>query len=218
MTVSYPDDTSFIADDDQYIHVNASPGSGSIIYQARGVQERNPTHLLGQTSPTSTHESPISRVNTEDAAADLLALRYRPSQQKMTHPSHIAQVLDLSPLNANIPQDTNELPFLEQGIFDYQQDGIFWPGSAYQEFHSTLRDHLIYTARSNAPTRRGTPEAPQLDLNFNEGHVLKRGVDGNKTDSDPESDRPSRASEITPQREYVLWKTWIDEVAPWVRH
>lgn len=116
-------------------------------------------------------------------------------------------------LNSNQQTST---PFLEQSIFDYQQDGIFWPGSAYQEFHSTLRDHLIYTARSNAPTRRGTPEPAQLELNFNERQARKHGADGNKTDSDPESDRPSKPPEITPQREYILWKAWIDEVAPWL--
>ncbi|CZR69756.1 related to regulatory protein for the arginine catabolic pathway [Phialocephala subalpina] len=221
MTASHPDEISFLADEDQYMQTDGSPGSGSIAYQPRGTQQysentqHNTSRLLDQ-STISPDGSPISRINTEDAAADLLALRYLPTQQQSTHSNTISQVLMPTPSNASVSHAGNELPFLEQEIFDYQQDGIFWPGSAYQEFHSTLRDHLIYTARSNAPTRHGTPEPAQLDLNLIERQASRRDRDCNRTDSDPESDRPSKPPEITPEREYILWKAWIDEIAPWL--
>jgi hypothetical protein len=38
-----------------------------------------------------------------------------------------------------------------------------------------------------------------------------------REESDLESGRSSKPPEITSQREYVLWKTWLDEIAPWVR-
>lgn len=121
------------------------------------------------------------------------------------------------PPNMDVLRELHDQPLLDQHMFD-DHDGIFLPGSAYQELHSTLRDHLIYTARSNAPTRHGTPEPQQPDMGFFERGSAKVIIDGgvDRTESDPESSRSSKPPEITPQREYLLWKTWLDEVAPWL--
>jgi hypothetical protein len=121
------------------------------------------------------------------------------------------------PPSMDVLANFQEQPVLDQHMFD-DQDGIFLPGSAYQELHSTLRDHLIYTARSNAPTRQGTPEPQQPDMGFFDRGPAKVTTDGaiDRTESDPESSRSSKPPEITPHREYMLWKTWIDEVAPWL--
>ncbi|KAL3418410.1 hypothetical protein PVAG01_10126 [Phlyctema vagabunda] len=159
--------------------------------------------------------STTSPIHTEDAAAELLALRYMPSQP---HPS-LNSAHDINEQSEMPPplfpgSLDNHNPLLDQHMFD-DVDGIFLPGSAYQELHSTLRDHLIYTARSNAPTRSGTPDQ-HPDMGFFMKAPPKEGEVNNETEQDPESNRSSKPPELTPQREYVLWKTWINEVAPWL--
>ncbi|TVY51040.1 Transcriptional regulatory protein moc3 [Lachnellula cervina] len=165
--------------------------------------------------------SSTSAVLTENAAADLLALRYLSSHtatdqspgylhENNTPMEEVQLEQPISVTQLNYRDDAS----LRSSMFG-ERDGIFLPGSAYQELHSTLRNHLISTARSNAPTRLGTPEqdhAPlgRSDLRFNED------APDSRTESDPESVQSSKAPEISPHREYVLWKTWIDEVAPWL--
>ena len=55
-------------------------------------------------------------------------------------------------------------------------------------------------------------------MGFFERGSAKVTTDGaiDRTESDPESSWSSKPPEITPHREYVLWKTWIHEVAPWL--
>lgn len=144
-----------------------------------------------------------SPIHTENAAADLLALRYMPSQLSQTQPIAIEmagmrRASDMLPPIRTSDVEHVELPMLDPQLFDNsdpQVDGIFLPGSAYQELHSTLRDHLIYTARSNAPTRHGTPE-PMPDMGFFERDQT-RIVLGNYFEGRVDST-------ITPQREYGM--------------
>jgi hypothetical protein len=77
------------------------------------------------------------------------------------------------------------------------QDGIFVPGSEYLELHSTLRNHLILEARSSVPTRHCTPEQLGEDL----------GVP---------VDNASVRIKIPEEEEFVLWKNWLEELAPWL--
>jgi hypothetical protein len=159
---------------------------------------------------------------TESAAADLLALRYLSSHtaQNPTPNSVPGDQEPLMELDTPVPTfqtEYDEDPSLGSDPFG-ERDGIFLPGSAYQELHSTLRNHLISTARSNVATRSGTPENQQPDVTFLERYAARLNTDGPdlRTESNPESLRSSKPPEISPGREYVLWKTWIDEVAPWV--
>jgi hypothetical protein len=160
---------------------------------------------------------------TESAAADLLSLRYLSSQTAQNPtPNSVHEDRESLEIHLDTPVTTfqteyNGDPSLGSNLFG-ERDGIFLPGSAYQELHSTLRNHLISTARSNVPTRSGTPENQQPDVTFFERYAARLNTDGSdlRTESDPESLRSSKPPEISPSREYVLWKTWIDEVAPWV--
>ncbi|KAI7789045.1 hypothetical protein LA080_005149 [Diaporthe eres] len=84
-------------------------------------------------------------------------------------------------------------------------DGIFLPGSAYLEFHSALRSHTFYAARSAFPSRCGTPECPET------AHATARAED------DVALSRPTpRLSELSQQEEFELWKNWVDEIGPWL--
>ncbi|KAK0114575.1 hypothetical protein ONS95_014063 [Cadophora gregata] len=207
LTASFTDDSSFRTEDGQYSH--ASPRSLSQVYAHRDshnqVYPNINQHNASSDGLTPNLTLANSRVRFEDAAADLLALRYL--QQSKAAP----QVQMPPPGNPNALRSIGEVEMLDHGIFDDQQDGIFIPGSVFQEFHSTLRDHLIYTARSSCPTRVGTPEV-HPDQTFTERLVPR----DERIEVEPQSTASSRPHEITPQREYILWKTWIDEIAPWL--
>ena len=221
MQVSYSDGTSYCPDDEHHVQMDMSPESLASLPQAGfhphgGYSEQSgltPQSISEQTLMTSL--SPTRSRHTEDAAAELLALRYLPAESSQRHSMPGLPARSEMPSPLEMISGLQDHTVLEQNIFD-KHDGIFLPGSAYQELHSTLRDHLIYTARSNAPTRYGTPELPQPDMSFFERGPPKTLSDGDndRTQSDPESRRSSRPPDISPQRAYVLWKTWLDEVAP----
>lgn len=188
------------------------------------------TDGLGFTPRSLSDGTPLAKITseksttlTESAAADLLALRYL-STQTAQNPSPKSVLGDREPLELRldtpVPTFQTEYdgdPSLGSNLIG-ERDGIFLPGSAYQELHSTLRNHLISTARSNVATRSGTPDNQQPDVTFLERYAERLNTDGSelRIESDPESLRSSKQPEISPSREYVLWKTWIDEVAPWV--
>lgn len=212
MTASHPDDISLRTNEGQYMHAEVTSElaqSPSFPYTNNwtsvGARDTQNKDAVSDHQVISPHGSSISQVNTEDAAADLLALRYMPPDLQSRN-FHL--VLQDSPTDASVLRDVVQ----DQVIYDTYEDGIFLPGSAYKEFHSTLRDHLIYTAKSSVPTRNPTPDLQQ-DLNVPGGTVPRRN---NQGDARLESDPESRPPDITLQREYVLWRTWIEEVAPWV--
>ncbi|PQE08086.1 c6 transcription factor protein [Rutstroemia sp. NJR-2017a BVV2] len=223
MTMSYSDSTSYRGDESS-MQMDMSPSSHTSFSRLNHLgypeQDANTPHSFCENNLLVGPSSTRSRTHTEDAAAELLALRYMPAQlsQRQSVPDVQESHTDMPPPpNINLLGGLNDESPLDQHVFD-DQDGIFLPGSAYQELHSTLRDHLIYTARSNAPTRYGTPEVQQPDMGFFERGPPKVPSDSvvSGAVSDPESSRSSKPPEITPQREYILWKTWIDEVAPWL--
>lgn len=94
------------------------------------------------------------------------------------------------------------------------EDGIFLPGSAYHEWHSTLRNHLIQEVKSNAPTRAATPllepDRDHLDSDA-AGPEIPRShhhIDDAASDSE--------LAFISKIDECKLWRNWFDEIAPWL--
>lgn len=158
-----------------------------------------------------------SLFQTGEVAAELLALRYtrHPDSQQ-----------DQEPMAMKIrqPENNNMHPPISHGIFngpifDNQlfdsSQGIFLPGSTYRELHTTLRNHIIHTARSNAPTRSGTPES-QPNLGLFSPETSRPQGDGLPSDNCFSFSETHKPPELTPRREYILWKNYIDELAPWV--
>jgi len=96
------------------------------------------------------------------------------------------------------------------------EDGIFLPGSQYQELHAELRSRLIDTARSTAPSRaasrmqsrRGSEEITAEAL-----QLLAAGPAIEFADIDEES---RRLAQLSPAQEFILWQNYIKEVAPWL--
>lgn len=88
------------------------------------------------------------------------------------------------------------------------EDGIFLPGSEYQELHATLRSRIIDTARSTAPTRLNSPEPVDVgDFTEQIPDPVAHGF------VDEES---RRLAQLVPEQEYFLLQNYISEVAGWV--
>lgn len=82
------------------------------------------------------------------------------------------------------------------------EDGIFLPGSQYQELHATLRSRIIDTAKSTVPSRIGSPEA---NADPAEAETVPMGR--------AEDEQFRGLAELPLEREFVLWQNYIDEVA-----
>lgn len=191
-------------------------------------------HVQSPEIPTSSPQSSFDLLHS--AAAHLLDL----GSARPPAPVHLHQhaLLDHDDDNAN--DDDTVMP--TTGCADFAEDqpaslnaspasdGIFIPGSAYLEFHSTLRNHTFQAARSTFPSRCGTPERPPT----RHGHHLYGEEQGLASDV-PEDEGPIEGSgairvegtassavptpgfvELTQQQEFELWKNWVDEIAPWV--
>ncbi|KAK4552278.1 hypothetical protein LTR86_010448 [Recurvomyces mirabilis] len=119
-------------------------------------------------------------------------------------PSHSS---GLTPLATPSLLDANGFSFLSPQYSDTTlEDGIFLPGSQYQELHSQLRTRIIDTARSTAPSRIASPEI-DLPPTTNGDH---------STQDDGYDSEWRRLAQLSPEQELILIQNYINEVAPWL--
>ncbi|KAK5118491.1 hypothetical protein LTR62_003006 [Meristemomyces frigidus] len=115
----------------------------------------------------------------------------------------------LTPLSTPSRLDSNGSSFLSPQYSDPTlEDGIFIPGSQYQELHTRLRTRLIDTARSTVPSRTGSPRpnTPDVDL-----IPLSNSIQDDLDDIQWRS-----LAHLSPEQELLLLENYIDEVAPWL--
>ncbi|KAG5752446.1 hypothetical protein H9Q69_003023 [Fusarium xylarioides] len=193
-------------------HARTSTSGRSNLIVGRRPRATNTTpsgYVSIQRPPVVDISSPTTQRQTEDAVADLLYF----SQNGESHsPVDIAPALQVSMEAVSIDM-ISDYPYIDQmqaftpeGI---SEDGIFLPGSAYHELHSTLRNHLIQETRSIAPTRSATP------------HI---GIESSGGVSVEEAEvvipiqefQPSQTLLLSQQEECSLWKNYFDEIAPWL--
>jgi len=100
------------------------------------------------------------------------------------------------------------------------EDGIFEPGSAYQNLFQSLRSHVFRTAQieNDAPEKIHTP-APRWNA-IAAGHRdtlgdRQSGLAGAVVGSGNAA--VVQEFELSPAQEYLLWKAWTEEVSIWVR-
>lgn len=105
--------------------------------------------------------------------------------------------------------EANGLSFLSPQLSDSTfEDGIFLPGSQYQELHAQLRSRIIDTARSTVPSRLGTPD---LDLTTDPSSNDQAVIIAENDD-----EVSWRLARLSAEQEYVLLQNYIDEVAGWL--
>ncbi|KAF5022479.1 hypothetical protein F66182_5451 [Fusarium sp. NRRL 66182] len=152
--------------------------------------------------------SPTTQRQTENAVADLLYF----SQSGQSHPPVETDPALQVPMET-VPVDRiAEYPYIQaftpEGM---SEDGIFLPGSAYHELHSTLRNRLIQETRSDAPTRAPTPQL-EVDSSAQGGVALEE-----TQVALPITDfQPSQTPLLSEQEACSLWRNYFDEIAPWL--
>ncbi|KAI8301021.1 Transcription activator AMTR1 [Colletotrichum sp. SAR11_59] len=107
-----------------------------------------------QASPSSASQQLL----TDNAVANLIYLSQGGSGAGQgPHDHHSTTTVSGIPITTlaldpliDAPFEFMDQMFTPEGSYE---DGIFLPGSAYHELHSTLRNHLIQEVRSNGPTR-----------------------------------------------------------------
>ncbi|KAE9972533.1 hypothetical protein BLS_003978 [Venturia inaequalis] len=148
--------------------------------------------------PMDTHDRPVCGI---------------PLRSYEEAPSGAANLVDFSRSEQANPTLTRRLT--PHSSFN---DGIFLPGSAYLELHSTLRSHMFDSARSIAPTRQHSPEYQAVP------DETQENTPGNASFFAPREQASLISSlaptpgmvELAQQEEYELWKNWTDEIGPWV--
>lgn len=166
-------------------------------------------------SPLLTNDvaSPVTRRQTETAVADLLYFSQGGQSTEGVN-SSLRMRLDPMPIGFIADYLDHNQPFTPNGTSF--EDGIFLPGTAYHELHSTLRQHLIQEVRSNVSTR---PATPRID---GDRPDIQIGQDiGNDKSLENASENLPVAGEVeqpilSKEEECNLWRNWFDEVAPWL--
>lgn len=97
----------------------------------------------------------------------------------------------------------------------FLEDGIFLPGSAYHELHSTLRNHLIQETRSNVPTQPGTPRF-EVDSVHGSSGPPEQTEEPLPVPDAVSSSSTTQSTLLTDQEEWALWKNYFDEISPWL--
>ncbi|KAH6853135.1 Dak1 domain-containing protein [Chaetomium sp. MPI-CAGE-AT-0009] len=182
------------------------------------------------------HDSPAS-VNTPHssevvhlAAAQLLDLGARPTAPMTgvmdSRPPQTGMGSQLLPPLSHAEYSIPEAAAISPGQ-PFADDGIFLPGSAYLELHSALRNHIFDTARSTYPSRCPTPnneacDADEVDdeeaseVRTHQSSHTAAATSGPAENVVQSSNTTPIFIDLTKQEEYVLWKNWVDEIAPWL--
>lgn len=128
---------------------------------------------------------------------------------------------DMSSFAEMVPMDIEMLPnqVISPSVSSGYciEDGIFEPGSAYQNLFQSLRSHIFRTAQTenefaerNRISGGGQIQIPaSATITFGDSAV----ADGSRSH---ESATDARPFELPPAQEYLLWKAWTEEVSIWV--
>ncbi|GFF58016.1 hypothetical protein IFM46972_10976 [Aspergillus udagawae] len=98
------------------------------------------------------------------------------------------------------------------------EDGVFQPGSGYLELHSTLRNHLMQEARSRYPSRRNSTDIPgpaRMTLGH-DGFTTVPILQLRDYEDYSQISNDQIPVDLPKDVEYVLWKNWLEEIAPWL--
>ncbi|KAJ3479471.1 hypothetical protein NLG97_g8314 [Lecanicillium saksenae] len=161
--------------------------------------------------------SPASAQHSDGAVASLLYLSQggRPyaSQAESATGIPIPRVTIEGPVHHH-----HSVHYLDEGALPPHtpegiavDDGVFLPGSAYHELHSTLRSRLIQEVMSTAPSRQDTPAADIAD-NESDAPDLSKSFQP----SDSMSPGQNQSHILSKEVECQLWRNWFDEIAPWL--
>lgn len=156
-----------------------------------------------ETNDTHLPEPSLGRLNRITIQDSISQATFEPvtSLKDRVITEHSPTVPQLDTMNESPLMSTADMflsPQYNDSIFE---DGIFLPGTQFQELHTTLRNRIIDTARSTGPSRVASPDTgPPLTDEFNEA----------------EDEESRRLAHLTARQEHILWQNYINEVSPWL--
>lgn len=121
------------------------------------------------------------------------------------------------PIDGGLLPDNVISPSVSSGY--HIEDGIFEPGSAYQNLFQSLRSHIFRTAQFEIDQshRDYAMGRDRNKLARNAGglnNTLAVSQPNNDIESGDGAETPS--FELRPAQEYLLWKAWTEEVSLWL--
>ncbi|TLD05663.1 C6 transcription factor [Venturia nashicola] len=99
------------------------------------------------------------------------------------------------------------------------EDGIFEPGSAYQNLFQSLRSHIFRTAQTDQElTESHRISGSGQNHNPASTAIAFGGLTRTIADGSPSHNNATGAHsfELPPAQEYLLWKAWTEEVSIWM--
>lgn len=187
----------------------------------------------------ATDDGPASNSNNEDASRTSgSALQHSPTLAR--HHLRVGGMEEAYALNSQadeawIAQDVSslgEITSLDMAMLpdhvlspsissSYNlEDGIFEPGSAYQNLFQSLRSQVFRTAQIESDgSRRGhtstSKRNPIVAGDRDAFGAQSTGIAGSTTRNGNTTN--AQEFELPPAQEYLLWKAWTEEVSIWVR-
>ncbi|KAI9728506.1 MAG: hypothetical protein M1834_007644 [Cirrosporium novae-zelandiae] len=166
-------------------------------------------------TPSSDSASPeYHRTHPDSAVANLLALRYVPPQQIALDTAMSSQAHESPTSMAAHVNGSLQSPLFEQQVFN----DMFLSGSVYEEFSTTLRNRMMHTTKgTTSPDQEHAP--PDLNISYSADSGSGHPDSAISISCPPEIEptpRSARSSELTLEREYILMKNYLDEVASWL--
>lgn len=130
---------------------------------------------------------------------------------------NISSLGEVAPVNIGMLPDHVLSPSVSSSY--NLEDGIFEPGSAYQNLFQSLRSHVFRTAQieNDAPEATYVSSSRWNPIAASHNDTLDNrpnGIAGHATRSSDAADVPT--FELPPAQEYLLWKAWTEEVSIWV--
>jgi len=168
-------------------------------------------------SGTVLQDSPTSVGNHVQVCRAKEAYTSSPQADETWTVQEASLICDIAPLTVGVLPDHVLSPSASSSY--NLEDGIFEPGSAYQNLFQSLRSHVFRTAqiendtseRSHVPTSRWDASAARHSDTL---HDQPTRISGGATRSSDAAD--ARTFELPPAQEYLLWKAWTEEVSVWV--
>ena len=125
---------------------------------------------------------------------------------------------EINSLTGDVPVHFGSLPthVLSPSVSSgyHAEDGIFEPGSAYQNLFQSLRSQVFRTAQFEIETPH--EGIPSRNLNSS-GHDRAYSFPAAGDTYAHKHDTATQTFELQPAQEYILWKAWTEEVSIWVR-
>ncbi|KAI5797752.1 fungal-specific transcription factor domain-containing protein [Geopyxis carbonaria] len=218
---------------------SASPTHGEQIITDRSSHPPqavpSPNYSMSIRSPAYTHHySPMSidqgispgscSIDTTHsasfAAIELMALSQQTPRTVASRHSSLSHSQTSEPgrivrgENTSHHTPTNTATSVCSPSFDTISNNSAFVGTSYEELQNTLRHHIFLTTRSDVPTREGSPGVDDIHRrNFDDKRPATPSTLATLRERNSITKKPP---DTALQREAVLLKNYLDEVAPWL--